>query len=793
LARDLEELVSLQIIDKNFRILQENTFIVFNGNVVDLSPYILETLTLVINIMIANPKKVFYLRGKHEDKEYWLNFGLKQELEIRMAHQPYKEGPAYEWMRQFFNTLPLALYLIEPAESIINVTRISPSNRKDPEIEETEYGDFFKTSDKTPDIFNLDNKKQSELKIDIKSIIRADERSSSYTPSKGLLNIEPDQGATSWTILSSPIRTNRTLYEFFYDSFVILTTAEKMNDWTISLYNRDVRDLVNFRKVMTYNLITGQEVSSTTQESAPKTTHDLVTENSTLKKAQEDLQHKLEECKKNSTSKNNEIVPQSTTPDSHVPENKTEASAPKKTKSDSIIVVGTLLDLSKYLKVESTFTQVGLELALNRENKNGGVHGRKIKLIVLDDEFDQDKALANVHMLLDKYKTSIILMPMGSNPLQGYLHLVEEKKVVVIFPSTGAVGIRDPKYTNLINFRPSYGAIVTAALKYTKDVLLAKKFAIFYVNDSSSSGVENHVKNADISSDDYLMVPYEPNERNFTHQAELIKNYNPDIVALLGTSRAAETLLQVIGAQNLINKHLVGTELGDQSFKAFLKDHGLSDRYIDTQNIPNPKTSTMEILKDYRDDLNDESKIDSYSAEAYISAAIFVDALRRIDGDITDESIIKVFENTKDYDYKGFKLNFDPTTREISEYVWLDNNKADWIPLKLQPYGAQAAKQNKLPLQETKDTQPTEKPKESQPATPPAEKKSITNSKEIVIGSTLDLSKSMKIVGEETKLGLSKAFDKINREGGINGQHIRLVILDDEYNATLAGKNVSNL
>jgi ABC-type branched-subunit amino acid transport system substrate-binding protein len=679
LVRNLQKLITMGIMNENFKIIQENTAIIFNGNVIDLSPYILETLTLVLVIMHTNPETTFYIRGKHEDKEYWLNFGLKQELELRASHLSEEEIPLKSLLNKFFNTLPLALYLVEEDNKTVNIVRISPQGRKESELNEEEFGNFFSEKDKKPDIFNLNNKASSQLSIDMKAIIKAGERSSTYNPSKGLLNIEPDEGATAWTVLSSPIRTNRTLYEFFYDAFVIITTAPSINDWTITLYNRDVRDLQDISKVITYNLISGQEIKQkVASTSEDKKTEELQKEVLELQKEKDALTKQLEACKKECPLE----APKST-------EKPHDEKAPlsteqKATTQEEEFIVGTLLDLSKYLKVESTYTQEGLQLAINRANKNGGIRGKNIKLIVLDDEYNPEKARKNIEILLNKYNTSIILSPMGSTPLSGYLDLIKEKKVLVLFPSTGSATIHDPTLEYIIHYRASYDTINTALLRYAQKKLGSKKFAIFYSQDLSSAGIEKQVTNAGIHDSERILVPYEPSERSFVKQADIIKQFDPDTIALFGTSRAAESLITAIGVEHLINKHMLGTELGDAAFKEFLDEHGLRSRYIDSQNIPNPKTSELEIMQNYRQDIGDKT-IDVFSAEAYIVASIFIDALKRIEGDITKESIVKVFENTKDYNFKGLNLNFNPATRELSNFIWLDGGKPEWTKIELQP------------------------------------------------------------------------------------------------------------
>jgi hypothetical protein len=83
LVRDLVELRSQKIITDTFELLMPHSYIVFNGNVIDGSPFILETLTVILQLFLRNPDKVFYNKGSFEEGLDWQNKGLKRELNFK--------------------------------------------------------------------------------------------------------------------------------------------------------------------------------------------------------------------------------------------------------------------------------------------------------------------------------------------------------------------------------------------------------------------------------------------------------------------------------------------------------------------------------------------------------------------------------------------------------------------------------------------------------------------------------------------------------------------------------------
>jgi len=53
---------------------------------------------------------------------------------------------------------------------------------------------------------------------------------------------------------------------------------------------------------------------------------------------------------------------------------------------------------------------------------------------------------------MSEHNVDIIISPVGATPIAGFMNLVKEKKILLLFPSTGSPTSRDPSLTNLIHF-----------------------------------------------------------------------------------------------------------------------------------------------------------------------------------------------------------------------------------------------------------------------------------------------------------------------------------------------------
>jgi len=118
--RNLWELVNNPNVslDNNFRI-KNNSIVVFNGDYVDRGHHSVETLALCILLKLANPDKVFLIRGNHEDEKYYIHDGLSKELAIKFGEIETEEIKPL--LNVFFSMLPSALILKYKSQEVPDI------------------------------------------------------------------------------------------------------------------------------------------------------------------------------------------------------------------------------------------------------------------------------------------------------------------------------------------------------------------------------------------------------------------------------------------------------------------------------------------------------------------------------------------------------------------------------------------------------------------------------------------------------------------------------------------------
>src|SRR5258708_8754066 len=128
--------------------------------------------------------------------------------------------------------------------------------------------------------------------------------------------------------------------------------------------------------------------------------------------------------------------------------------------------------------------RAGLQAAFEEANKQGGVQGRKLKLVTIDDGYEPDKAIAATKKLIEEDKVFALIGPVGTPTSAATQPIATAANVPFIGAFTGAAFLRDAKLGNVINIRASYDAETEAWAKHLVEDLKIKKIAIFYQDDS---------------------------------------------------------------------------------------------------------------------------------------------------------------------------------------------------------------------------------------------------------------------------------------------------------------------
>ena len=314
----------------------------------------------------------------------------------------------------------------------------------------------------------------------------------------------------------------------------------------------------------------------------------------------------------------------------------------------------------------------GALVYFDRINAQGGVHGRKIKLISLDDGYEPDRAIANTHKLIDEEKVFALFGYVGTPTSYAVKPIVTEAKIPFFGPFTGAEGLRNPVNHYIFNIRASY---FDETEKLVDWMVSDRKtnIAVFYQDDAYGKAGLEGVRRAmerrrlQISATGTV-------QRNTVDVAGAVKSIapvKPDAVIMISAYKSCAAFIK---AFNKTRQHPIYMNVSFVGSKALADELG-SDGHgvIISQVVPFPLYPWGAALE-MRNLLAERSpgvKPTFNDVEGFLAAKGFVEGLQRAGRDLTREKFISALETIRNVDLGAFPITFSPKSHSGSQFVEL--------------------------------------------------------------------------------------------------------------------------
>jgi len=355
------------------------------------------------------------------------------------------------------------------------------------------------------------------------------------------------------------------------------------------------------------------------------------------------------------------------------------------------IVFGQAVPLSGSAKELGRQMKTGVEIAFEAINEAGGVHGRRLKLVTLDDGYEPERNKVVMKELAENQKVFGFVGNVGTPTAAVAIPYALEKRMLFFGAFTGASLLRkDPPDRYVFNYRASYAEETAAAVKYLIEIrrIRPAEIAVFAQNDkygdAGFEGVARMLRRYKRDPSKILRVGYERNTAD-VHAAvnEIVRNsQNIRAVVMVPTYRAAAQFISKLKEKgaNLIftSVSFVGSNALAEELTQLGK--GYAEGVIVTQVVPLPDSNSTAVLH-YRELLNKYApgeKPDFVSLEGYVAGSLLGEALKRTGPELNTEALISTMETIKGLDLGlGAPINFGLSEHQASHKVWgsvLDSN-----------------------------------------------------------------------------------------------------------------------
>src|SRR5260221_1673171 len=274
--------------------------------------------------------------------------------------------------------------------------------------------------------------------------------------------------------------------------------------------------------------------------------------------------------------------------------------------------------------------KAGMNTAFDEINKKGGVHGRKLKLISVNDGYEPDRAIAATKKLIEEDKVFALVGPVGTPTSAAAQPIATAAKVPFLGAFTGAGFLRNPKLDNVINVRASYDAETEAWVRHLTEDLKIKKIAIFYQDDAfGRAGLSGFKKAMEKRS---LPIAaegtYERNTVAVKTALLNIKREDPEAVVMVG---AYKPCAEFIKLSRKVSFDPVFVNISFVGASALAKELGEDGKgVIVSQVVPFPWDASIKVIGDYHAAIkaaDDKAEPEFVSLEGDLVGRLVVPAL----------------------------------------------------------------------------------------------------------------------------------------------------------------------
>ncbi len=330
-----------------------------------------------------------------------------------------------------------------------------------------------------------------------------------------------------------------------------------------------------------------------------------------------------------------------------------DAAAPGVT--DSTLTIASSLALTGTLAGFGQAVQQGAGAAFAQANAQGGVHGRQLKLNLVDDGYVPERTAANVKKILQERSALALLCSTGTPTTAAISPLVEAAGIPLVAPVSGAASLRHNERF-VFHVRAGYTEEVQRLVQRLLGMGL-KGIAVVYLDNGYGQelrevAVKELAKNQASAAAE---LPLHVSGDNVAEVLAGLKKVRPSSVLLI--TAGTPSLDMVRG----IKKELPGVLLTGLSATL----HGLpvdaaTSGMAVTTIVPDPNRGKIGLVRDYQAAMRaiGENTFSSATLEAYIDARVLIEGLRLAGKDVSPQRLRAALAGIRNLDLGGFTVNF---------------------------------------------------------------------------------------------------------------------------------------
>jgi branched-chain amino acid transport system substrate-binding protein len=339
--------------------------------------------------------------------------------------------------------------------------------------------------------------------------------------------------------------------------------------------------------------------------------------------------------------------------------------------SDTEIKIGQTMPYSGSLSAYATIGRV--EMAFFKMiNEQGGINGRKINLLSLDDAYQPPRAVEQIRRLVEQEEVLFLWQTLGTPTNTAFHKYANQKKIPHLFLATGATKWGDPKnFPWTIGGQPSYQIEARIYAKYLLKANPNAKIAILFQNDDYGKDYVKGLKDglgAKAATMIIAEVSYEPTDPTIDSQIVTLKGSGADTLFSFSTPKFAAQTIRKVADLGWKPTHFINNV--SQSVQAVLVPAGLersvgliTASYLKDTHDPQWAGSkeVQDFLAFMKKYYTEGDSKDYNNAYGYMQANLIAHVIKQCGDNLTRENLLKQASSIKELSLPmllpGIKIN----------------------------------------------------------------------------------------------------------------------------------------
>ena len=338
---------------------------------------------------------------------------------------------------------------------------------------------------------------------------------------------------------------------------------------------------------------------------------------------------------------------------------------------DKPIKIGQTIPMTGEAAESGKYHKWGAELAVEKINAAGGIKGRKLTVVLEDDQTTNPGAVAALQKLLEDKEIPVILGSIRSTQVQAMLPTIDEAKIPVAIGGTN-YGLTHSGSQWVFRFRPHDGMSAKVIAKFMVDELKLKKVAVIHASDAFGNGGRDMLAPAvkALGGEVVLDQGYNNGEKDFTGVVQALKKsgatglntymtYGTDLGVLARQIKQLGAQVTWVGSPSI-----TGVDSRNLAGDSLYGTYGVTDFHVDAS--PTSKAFATAYKAKYGQDP------DLYAAWCYDAVLVFAEAMKR-SPDLKPENIRKAILGIQKFPGAESEYSFDQNGDGLDHYHIVQN------------------------------------------------------------------------------------------------------------------------